>query len=368
MKTSVRNLAIAAVTCMISALSSCSDKKWQAEGTVTGAEGKELILEAPNNFGQWYALDTVKVNSDGKFKTRQIPAGHPEVYRLTLGKESLYFPIDSTETVTITADTSAYSNGYKLAGSTSAEKMQQINDLIYKVVAGQGEQAVAYDPELKRALAQLILSDPSGIVAYYTLFRRVGDTPLFNPEDRSDLKMIGAVANAFVSKRPNDPRTDYLSQLYLSSRRSNGLRAATDTIVANEITLPEISLLDRNGKERSLTEEAAKGKVMILNFTAYGAENSPAINLELAKIYDANKDAGIEIYQVSVDNDEFVWRQAAANIPWIAVFNSPKHGAKNLMKYNVTNLPATFVINRRGELVERVDNITQLSSAVARYL
>ena len=65
MKTSVRNLAIAAGTCMIAALSSCSDKKWQAEGTVTGAEGKELILEAPNNFGQWYALDTVKVNSDG---------------------------------------------------------------------------------------------------------------------------------------------------------------------------------------------------------------------------------------------------------------------------------------------------------------
>ncbi len=368
MKTSVISLAIAAGTCVVGMLSSCSEKRWQAEGTVTGAEGKELILEAPNNFGQWYPLDTVEIDSKGSFKVRQFPAGHPEIYRLTLGKESVYFPIDSIETVTITADASRFSNGYKLAGSPSADKMQQINELICKVVDSQGEQAVAYDPALKRALAELILSDPSGIVAYYTIFRRVGDTPLFNPQDKADLKMIGAVANAFTSKRPDDPRTGYLSQLYLSNRRSNGISAATDTIVANEISLPEIKLLDRDGKERSLTEEASKGNVTILSFTAYGAEFSPAINLELAKIYEANNTSGLEIYQVSVDSDEFAWRQAAANLPWIAVFNSPKHGAKNLLQYNVTNLPATFIINRQGELVERVDDITRLSSAVSRYL
>ena len=71
---------------------------------------------------------------------------------------------------------------------------------------------------------------------------------------------------------------------------------------------------------------------------------------------------------MSVDSDEFAWKQAAANIPLIAVFNSPKHGAKSLLQYNVTNLPATFVINRKGELVERIDDLTRLSSAVARYL
>ena len=368
MNISVRNIAIAAGTLVAISLSSCTDKKWYAEGTVSGAEGKEMILEAPNHFGQWYALDTIEIDSHGKFKVSHLPAGHPEVYRLTLGKESAYFPIDSIEKITITADAGTFSNRYTLAGSQSAEKMQKVNDLIAKVVAEQGEQAVAYDPALKRALAETILSDPSGIVAYYTIFRRVGDPPLFNPEDKSDLKMIGAVANAFTSRRPADPRTAYLSQFYLANRRANGVRVAADTIVAQEITLPEIALLDREGKERSLTQEASKGKVMILNFTAYSAEFSPAVNLELAKIYNANKDAGIEIYQVSVDSDEFTWKQAAANIPWIAVFNSPKHGAKSLLQYNVTNLPATFVINRKGELVERVDDLTRLSSAVARYL
>ena len=38
------------------------------------------------------------------------------------------------------------------------------------------------------------------------------------------------------------------------------------------------------------------------------------------------------------------------------------------MKYNVGRIPSTFVINRNGELVERVDDITHLPSAIARYL
>ena len=39
-----------------------------------------------------------------------------------------------------------------------------------------------------------------------------------------------------------------------------------------------------------------------------------------------------------------------------------------LRDYNVGSLPATFVINRQGELVERVPDISHLAATVARYL
>ena len=54
--------------------------------------------------------------------------------------------------------------------------------------------------------------------------------------------------------------------------------------------------------------------------------------------------------------------------PWVTVYNSPKDGEATLRDYNVGALPAIFVINRNGELVERVEDPTRLSSAVARYL
>lgn len=359
---------ILAITLAAAAAVSCSQNKWKAEGTIAGGEGKDLVLEASNRFGQWYAVDTVTIDKEGRFKVAQTPAGHPEIYRLTLGDQSLYFPIDSTETVTITGNAAEFGNAYTITGSASAERMQTVNDIIKKAVATRGERAVATDAELKRALANQILGDPAGVVAYYTIFRKVGNTPLFNPEDRADLRVIGAVANAYVEQRPTDPRTEYLSTVFMQHRRARRSIVPTDTIVATETVLPEISLLDPSGKERSLSEEASKGKVIVLNFTAYTADASPALNLELAKVYEAYKNAGLDIYQVSVDTDEFAWRQAAANIPWIAVYNSPKNGARTLLKYNVTDLPATFVINRRGELMERVDDINGLEAAVRRYL
>lgn len=349
-------------------MAGCADKKWHAEGTVAGGADKELVLEAPNGNGGWYPVDTVTIGSDEKFSIKGEPAGHPEIYRLTLAGESVYFPIDSLDHVSITADASAFATTYTLSGSESAQKMQQINDAIANVVKQHGEQAVTYDPDLKRMLAETILRDPAGITAYYTLFRRVGNTQLFNPSEKTDLRMIGAVANAFANSRPNDPRTRFLAELYISSRKNNGMFTPTDTIVAQEIRLPEIALLDKEGKRRSLAKVTAQGKVVVLNFTVYAAEASPAFNLELAKVYDAHKAEGLEIYQVSVDEDEFLWKQAARNLPWITVYNTPKDGAETLLKYNVGNIPAIFVINRKGELVERVPDVTHLDATVCRYL
>lgn len=361
--------ALAAVAA-VAALTGCSDKKWHAEGRIQGADGKELILEAPSYHGGWYAVDTVTAKADGSFEIAGEPAGHPEVYRLTFDGRSLYFPIDSLETVTLTADATNPGAGYTVSGSPAAESMQEINTLIDKVVKASGEKAVAYDPELKRALAEAVLRDPSGIVAYYTIFRRVGDTMLFDTSEKSDLRLIGAVANAFSQNRPADPRTPFLAQLYTSGRKAlnGGMALPSDTLVVTEVKLPEISLLDEKGKRRSLNEEASKGKVLVLNFTAYSAQESPAFNLELAKLYNEAKARGLEIFQVSVDDDEFFWREGASNLPWITVYNSPKDGASTLLRYNVHGLPATFIINRNGELVERIDNPTSLSAAVSRYL
>lgn len=349
-------------------LCSCSHARWSAEGTITGAPSKALVVEAPNGLGAWYPLDTVTTDAKGRFKVKGQPLGHPEVFRLSLDGQSLYFPIDSVESVKIDAD-AAHLPRAKVSGTPTADALQAVNDLIEKVAASKGEAAVGYDPDLKRALCEQILRDPAGLVAYYTIFKRVGQTPVFDPADRSDLRIIGAVANAYHQFRPSDPRTPLLVSMFKASRRQlMGPSVPTDTIAAEVVELPEINLLDLNGRSRSLSEVASHGNVVVLSFTAYGAEASPALNIELAKLYRDAHPRGLEIYQVSLDDDEFLWRQAAKNLPWITVYNSPKDGAQTLLNYNVSNLPAHFVINRQGQLVERVDNPLQLPSSVNRYL
>lgn len=344
---------------------SCSKAKWTVEGHIAGAEGKELILERASETGSWYGIDTLTVDTDGSYRFSREPLGHADIFRLRLGNETAYFPIDSIETVTLDGKYPGLATGYSLSGSDEALAMQRANQLVDSASAAN---ALA-DSGFKRELARTIMRNPSGMTAYYTIFRRVGSTPLYDPSVKADNRIIGAVANAFTQKRPADPRTKMLTELFLSNRVVPSRNTApADTLVAVEISLPEIALRDAAGKIRSLTEEASKGKVIIVSFTAYSAQESPAINLELGKIYTANKANGLEIYQIGFDDDEYLWRRSAKNIPWIAVYNSSADGLEALRDYNVGTLPATFIINRRGELVERVTDLSKLQGAVAKYL
>ena len=205
------------------------------------------------------------------------------------------------------------------------------------------------DQALKRRLGQMLIADPAGIVTYYIISKTIDGRPLFNAADKTDRRYIGAVANAFSEFRPTDPRTNYLKNLFISHRRAAAAASnqaqGTAAIQAN----------------------AGKGKVTLLSFTAYTADWSPALNVELNRIYQKYKDRGLEIYQVSLDDNEYAWKEAAKNLPWITVLNDISNGGQTLRDYNVTSLPTAFIIDRDGELVSRINSPEQLEASVARY-
>ncbi|MCM1449403.1 MAG: AhpC/TSA family protein [Clostridiales bacterium] len=336
------------------------EDKWSVSGNITGGEGKLLTLERSYS-GMWGIVDSVRLDQKGNFKFESAPAGYPDIYRVSIDDQSAYFPIDSLDNITIEADAATMASNYRLSGSTSAEILQGINKLVNDKVAAMGRKA-AGDSLLKRELSGMVLGDMSGIVSYYIINKEIGGQRIFDPSDKGDLRVIGAVTNAFKSQRPNDPRTRIMEAQYIGWRRA--LNASTTSIEATEIGYPEIVLKDINNVERRLSSLVGKGKPVIVNFTAYAAENSPAINVVLANIYNAGN---ADIYQVSVDNDEYLWREAARNLPWTAVLQSPRDGNSAMRSYNVQGLPMTYVIDRNGMLQERVDDITKLSDIVAKY-
>lgn len=328
--------------------------QWTVKGAVRGAEGATLVLEAPGRMG-WYAVDSVTLPSSGEFKMKRQAPVYPEIYRLRLGQSEVYLPADSTETIVVEADSATFATGYTVSGSDQAVQMAYVD----KLVREQG-------PKLKSELSAMILGNPGSQVAYYIVQKRVNGKPVFDPDDRTDLRIIGAVANAYTHFRPEDPRADYLKRLFLSNRARSIDPAAvpTDTLYVNEMSYPEISLPDNHGKQRKLSDAVASNRVVILNFVLYGAEVSPALNLQLGELYGAYRQRGLEIYQVGVDPDQYQWQQSADNLPWITVYQSSGAPVSNLMNYNVGGVPAVFVF-ADGELVERVTDLSRLKSAVA---
>lgn len=347
-------------------LTACNGNKFSVEGTIEGAnDSTTLILEQSSN-GEWFIIDSIAVGKDGKYSVSAPAPEVPSIYQLRLGGQGICFPIDSLDHLTINAKLPNFATDYTVSGSDHAVQIMKLDKEALQFANGKGT-----DAELKAwkdKLSRQIVADPSGIVAYYSINKYINGKPLFDPLDDNDLRIIGAVANAFNSFRPDDPRTDYLVNVLLDGqRRRRSMSAPTDTLYADVASIIDIKLQDYHGKDYSLSKVAAENRVVLLDFTAYTAEFSPQINKLLNDIYQSYHSRGLEIYQVSLDQDNVAWRQAAENLPWITVFDPMSVNSKNVGTYNVTSIPTTFII-KGGDIVERIEDATNLKAAVAKYM
>ena len=177
------------------------------------------------------------------------------------------------------------------------------------------------------------------------------------------------MANNYKQFLPNDPRTLLLERIFIEAQRE-ARRANNEgvTMAATEVGLFEINLHDKNGQYRSLHEVASHGNVVILNFTLLTADFSPMFNKLLNDIYSKHRAQGLEIFQVCFDDNEADWVRAASNLPWVVVRDPNSEASVSLRDYNVNGVPTVFIVGRNGELVERVDNLDDLESRVARQL
>lgn len=376
-------------------LASCSDNsQFKVEGKLDGAKGKTIYLELVG-MNETSLLDSVKLGDKGDFKfTKPKPAFKPEFYRLRVDNQVVNFSVDSTETIKIMADYAKLPFDYTVEGSNNSEKIKQLNisaakvkvkmdSLIAERKAGKLNEtdfAAQMDSSLKdhKTLAtRIIFEDLRSAPAYYALFQKVYNYLIFDPYSKDDNKLYCAVATSLDFSNPDAPRTKHLKQfatdaihVVRSQKRqertyddvaSNTLQNVADVKSNFEIELP-------NNKGKNVALSSTKGKVVILNFTAYETKESPVLNMALGEVYDKYKKDGLEIYQVSVDTDEHFWKVSANNLPWIAVRDDNSIYSKYLSLYNVQQLPTLFVLNREGELVERVQKVTDLSNIVKKYL
>lgn len=349
------------------ALLSCGGgNEYTLSGTINGSDSEKLSLERPVS-GMWLTVDSIETDGNGEFEIKKEAPSHPEVLRIGRNGKYIYFPVDSIEAIKIETDTFNFDTNYRLSGSADAVWMMQV-DSITRAIAHRTDDATVVEAA-KKDLANRILQNPSSIVAYYTVNKLVDNQPLFSMTNKVDVRVIGAVANAYHTHKPNDPRTELLKAMFFNGRKNTIVSAAPkDTIYADQTQYIDINLFDKNGKSTKLSDVVAKRKVILLNFTTYLADESPALNAGLASLYKQHAANGFEIYQVCYDDNEFNWKTAAKNLPWISVYDPEGATSQYLLKYNVGSLPAMFIINRNGELCERITDLKKIDSTVAKYM
>jgi glutathione peroxidase-family protein len=113
----------------------------------------------------------------------------------------------------------------------------------------------------------------------------------------------------------------------------------------------DFKVLGINGD--SLKLSSMKGKVFLLDFWASWCGPCRISNRQLVKIYDKYKKAGFEILGISLDEDIKDWKKAIAKdkISWLQCVDTKGWDAKSAYKWNVEAIPASFLIDKKGNVV-----------------
>lgn len=339
------------------------EPKFKIEGEVYGAEGKTMTLAKADFNGRWIVMDSVKIGGNGEFRIESVAPASPEIYRLTLDGSSVYVPVDSIETLRLESSAGKFGYEYTLTGTPQAERMAEFEKDLHKFAAAKGDAG-----QFKRQVYSNYIQDSQGsILGYYVLTKIVDDKPLFDPADPDDAKYYAAVATQFEQFRPEDPHGKMVRQAAMEAlRKRNADLGRRNVMEATEIRVLDIDLQDENQKNVSLSGMVGKGSPVVVVFGMMNAQESPAFNRELARIYDS-RGGNVKFYHVSFDADQYAWREAARNLPWTTVLDPAGTSSSALLDYNVRELPAFFIYDAAGDLRDRAASPEELRKKLASY-
>jgi glutathione peroxidase-family protein len=383
MKSIYEILCVIASACLLTACGG-EVQQFTIDGEIAGVAGKTLYLE---NVGtaKIVAIDSLHLQSD-HFRFRRLRPDYPDFYRLRLGHQVVNLAIDSTETIHVKADTLHFAKDYTLEGDAAqSQKLKELTLLQnntasrYKALQKQyeaGELSMDQYIEMagsvisayKTVARDYIFPDFLALPAYFALFQQINNLFIFDMYNKEDNKLFGAVANSWNTAYPNSPRAIQLKNLFTGSRATiRREQQSLEVQDADSKTLFDIVLPSLNNQPVRLSE-IGDGKLTLIDFTAYTGSYSPTHNLQLAELYNRYHSKGLEIYQISLDANSHLWKNAAVNLPWYCVRDPESIYSTIVQKYNVINIPTTFVRDGRGDIVVRVEDYGTLRGVVERYL
>lgn len=333
--------------------------KFEISGTITGAEKETLYVERLM-LRKTVVLDSVVLPRDGAFRFRLPRPDYPDLYRLRIGTRGIVLAVDSTEHIVLTTSRDSLAYTMNVTGSDKTLKITQLRRALLRAEPA-GHKQLAKD---------MIMDDPRSIVAYFALFQQRKGEFVFDVYDKRDRIYYSAVATAWHAFMPDAERSKMLYALVTDAiraeRRQQNQLAVQAFIEQSDNAFLDITLPDENGLLQSLSD--LRGQVILLDFSAFEMEKSTAYIFELRELYNRFHERGLEIYQVSADNNRLLWEQSAENLPWTTVRSEYAGFASCFQTYNVQTVPTTFLLNRKGEVVGRNISFDRLPAEIEKCL
>ena len=345
---------------LLTLLAASCGKNTSIKGTLTDAPDRKLAVKYLD-VNVTKTLDTVKTNAAGTFKySLDIKEGQPQFVYLYDGDTKVAsLLLQKGDKVTVTADTLGH---YTVTGSEESAKLQQVeqdfsaflSDLS-ATITGSGKEGAELNREVSRKYIdyyrkalRYVVANPYSLTTIPVLYQKINDEfPVF--KENGDAIHFRSVCDSLKTVYPE---SGYVKALEKEAvRRTNLMELGLRMKNAQAMSYPDLEMPDSQGGKAKLSEVDAK-VVLVMFWNAADAAQKMFNIDQLLPLYKEYHPKGFEIYSVNVDADKTLWGTTVRNqqLPWINVCDGFGAASVALQRYNVTALPAFYLISG-GELV-----------------
>lgn len=371
-------------------LAACQPKvdRLAVNGSVENGIGQKIYLDYIGTT-KVTAVDSVVLDSTCRFEFKVDEPSHFDLYRLRSKGKTITFAVLPDQNVELNAVYPNLNLNYTINGGGANDTLYDLireqirmEEEINSMIRNSKDSHQDLNAKLQEQFAvnatfvrnNFIYNNPLSPAAYYSLFISMSGASLFSPmTDRNDAKTFATVASALDLYYPDDVRSKHLKNVALKAMQATSpVVSASDSLqqhfnsLVHETGIIDVTLPNIDGNYCSLSD--LKGKVVLLDFTAYKTDYSAAYTLLLRDVYSRFSHKDFEIFQVSLDTDEHFWMTAANALPWIAVYDERSLESPYLNMYRVTALPSAFLIDSESNITERLVTTDSLTYKIAALI
>jgi peroxiredoxin len=346
-------------------LLSCNKDGYEVSGTAKGIEnGKKVFIEVPNETGMPVAIDTAVVE-DGKFKfDGKLKEGIEFAYVKFEDNASLPIILENGN-IEIEFVKDSVQNS-KIGGTKNNDYFQTFNDdsksIMKKAIKFQNEnQKVYMEAMQKQDLVALQDLQNKMKVFQDEMNKKSLDFVKKNNDSYLALLLIENFVNSkFISLEEGKTYFDKLSKEVQDTKAGKKMKKAFSEKPATKVATitigqpaPDFAANTPDGKKLSLKESL--GKVTIIDFWASWCGPCRKENPNVVALYNEYHSKGLNIIGVSLDKDAAKWKEAIAKdgLTWNHISNLKEWSEPIAKQYGVESIPATFILNAKGNIVAK---------------
>ncbi|WP_420322660.1 DUF4369 domain-containing protein [Flagellimonas sp.] len=361
----------ALVMALLASCGSGSDG-YSLNGTISGelAEGTQVFLKTTDSLNKLIEIDTATVqNGNFSFAGTQ---NEPKLYYIFLGtgQGSIPFVLENGDIdMKFQKDSLRYAkvkgtvqndlfNGFQEESRQLQERFNSMrNDMQAAsqqrdtaTVTSLREEFLELQEEAKNFQINFPKENPNALISAHILGNLMAQRVLSEDE----------VLEIFETFTPEVKQSEPGKQL------QKQLDKVKNTQIGN--VAPEFSAPTPDGNTLALSE--AKGKVTLIDFWAAWCRPCRMENPNIVSVYNKYHDKGLNVIGVSLDARAEDWKKAieADGLVWNHISNLKRFQDPIAQLYNITAIPAAFLLDENGVIVAKNLRGPELEAKVAELL